>query len=255
MMKPAHLGESCPAAIPPLGEESLQRLYTWIDEIPLSRPKKNISRDFADGCMIAEIVHHFFPRLVELHNYASACSAAQKLSNWSTLNHKVLRKLGFTVSEDIVRQIIAATPGVVELVLNNLHYKVEKILEQQAVETLHANPQDITQPHQYMAALQQNAPGKPYVAADVSHSQSYASFHNPHLLGKLSTSSGVSQGAVGAGYQAGYGEGYGGEHVVDLRETVQILELKVQKLEDLVQLKEKRIEHLLRKLKEHGIKP
>ena len=24
-------------------------LYSWIDTIPLSRPKKNIARDFADG--------------------------------------------------------------------------------------------------------------------------------------------------------------------------------------------------------------
>lgn len=30
-------------------EEDLQRLYTWLDEIPLSRPKRNIARDFSDG--------------------------------------------------------------------------------------------------------------------------------------------------------------------------------------------------------------
>ena len=30
-------------------DEDLQRLYTWLDEIPLSRPKRNISRDFSDG--------------------------------------------------------------------------------------------------------------------------------------------------------------------------------------------------------------
>ena len=32
-----------------LDDESLQELYTWIDEIPLSRPKRNIARDFSDG--------------------------------------------------------------------------------------------------------------------------------------------------------------------------------------------------------------
>ena len=26
-----------------------EKLYNWVDEIPLSRPKKNIARDFADG--------------------------------------------------------------------------------------------------------------------------------------------------------------------------------------------------------------
>ena len=32
-----------------LSEEELQALYCWIDEIPLSRTKKNISRDFSDA--------------------------------------------------------------------------------------------------------------------------------------------------------------------------------------------------------------
>ena len=32
-----------------LSEEDMQSLYAWVDEVPLSRPKKNISRDFADG--------------------------------------------------------------------------------------------------------------------------------------------------------------------------------------------------------------
>lgn len=32
-----------------LNEEALQELYAWIDKIKLSRPKRNISRDFSDG--------------------------------------------------------------------------------------------------------------------------------------------------------------------------------------------------------------
>jgi hypothetical protein len=27
-------------------------IYEWVDSIPLSRPKKNISRDFSDGGMM-----------------------------------------------------------------------------------------------------------------------------------------------------------------------------------------------------------
>ena len=30
-----------------LGEQELEELYTWIDSIPLSRPKRNIARDFS----------------------------------------------------------------------------------------------------------------------------------------------------------------------------------------------------------------
>ena len=42
MMSPSDFSSS-------MDEDSLQELYTWIDEIPLSRPKKNITRDFSDG--------------------------------------------------------------------------------------------------------------------------------------------------------------------------------------------------------------
>ncbi|KAG7272555.1 hypothetical protein CRUP_004730 [Coryphaenoides rupestris] len=72
-----------------LSEEELQDLYAWIDNIPLSRPKKHITRDFSDGgVMAAEVVKHFFPKMVELHNYSPANSTQQKMSNWSILNRQ-----------------------------------------------------------------------------------------------------------------------------------------------------------------------
>lgn len=38
--------------------------------------------------LVAEIVAHFLPKMVEIHNYSSASSQAQKLTNWDTLNSK-----------------------------------------------------------------------------------------------------------------------------------------------------------------------
>ncbi len=35
--------------VKPIPDEELEALYMWVDGIPLSRPKKNLSRDFADG--------------------------------------------------------------------------------------------------------------------------------------------------------------------------------------------------------------
>ncbi len=65
-----------------MDDEALQRIYQWVDEIPLARPKRNISRDFADGVLMAEMVAHYFPKLVEMHNYPPANSYAQKMYNW-----------------------------------------------------------------------------------------------------------------------------------------------------------------------------
>ena len=66
----------------------MQKIYNWVDEIPLSRPKRNIARDFSDGgiihniffefininlyyiVLLAEVVKHFIPHIVDLHNYS-----------------------------------------------------------------------------------------------------------------------------------------------------------------------------------------
>ena len=73
-----------------LSEEELQELYAWIDEIPLTRQKKNITRDFSDGVLAAEVVHHFLPKLVDLHNYSPANAIQQKVTNWRTFNSQLL---------------------------------------------------------------------------------------------------------------------------------------------------------------------
>uniref|UniRef100_A0A8C3AL96 Sperm flagellar 1 n=1 Tax=Cyclopterus lumpus TaxID=8103 RepID=A0A8C3AL96_CYCLU len=112
-----------------LNEEELQALYAWIDGISLSRPKRHITRDFSDGVMAAEVVKHFFPKLVDLHNYIPANSTPQKLSNWNLLNRKVFSKLNFHVPEDTVKRIVLSTAGVIEPVLGALREKIEKKLE------------------------------------------------------------------------------------------------------------------------------
>lgn len=69
-------------------EEELNDIYSWVDSVPLSRPKKNIARDFSDGMLMAEMIAHHLPNLVDLHNYSQANSVDRKYSNWDTLNSK-----------------------------------------------------------------------------------------------------------------------------------------------------------------------
>ena len=79
-------------------DELIQKLYIWVDQVPLSRPKRSIARDFSDGVLVAEIVAHFQPGYVELHNYANSSSFTQKMFNWNTLNMKPLKKLGISLN-------------------------------------------------------------------------------------------------------------------------------------------------------------
>jgi hypothetical protein len=37
---------------PAIDEEELQLVYQWVDSVPLTRTKKNIARDFSDGCKL-----------------------------------------------------------------------------------------------------------------------------------------------------------------------------------------------------------
>ena len=75
-----------------LTEDELNEIYNWIDEIPLTRPKKNMARDFSDGVLIAEVIAHHFPKNIELHNYSAAHSTSAKTSNWNTLNRNFFLK-------------------------------------------------------------------------------------------------------------------------------------------------------------------
>ena len=75
-----------------LDDEELQRVYQWVDEIPLSRPKRSIARDFADGVLVAEIVCHYFPKMIELHNYSNANGYAQKIYNWCAHHREGVRE-------------------------------------------------------------------------------------------------------------------------------------------------------------------
>ena len=38
--------------------------------------------------LTAEVVNHFLPKLVELHNYSPANASQQKMYNWNTLNRE-----------------------------------------------------------------------------------------------------------------------------------------------------------------------
>ncbi|KAI9352841.1 hypothetical protein BDR26DRAFT_797436 [Obelidium mucronatum] len=107
-----------------LGEEEIASLLAWIDEIPISKPKKNITRDFSDGVATAEVIHHFCPKLVELFMYSPANAVSQKMYNWNTLNQKVFRKLGYLAQPELISCIVANKPGYVEHLLFELRHKV-----------------------------------------------------------------------------------------------------------------------------------
>lgn len=114
---------------PELDEDEIQLVYNWVDEIPLSRPKRNISRDFSDGVLMAEVVNYFVPKIVEIHNYNLAHSEKNKIFNWKTLNQKVMKKIGYQIAQADIDAMIACEPYAVERVLRQLQGKIAKYLD------------------------------------------------------------------------------------------------------------------------------
>lgn len=68
----------------------MEQLLEWLDGIPFTRPKRNITRDFSDGVFVAEIMKIYFPELVHIHNYPPVSAKNAKFSNWKTLNCKAI---------------------------------------------------------------------------------------------------------------------------------------------------------------------
>jgi hypothetical protein len=86
----------------------------WIDSLSLSRKRKNLARDFSDGLFMAEVLHVFYPKIVDLHNYEQALRIDTKIYNWNTLNQKVFKKIGATIDTATITAIANSQPGAID---------------------------------------------------------------------------------------------------------------------------------------------
>lgn len=91
-----------------LTQEQFHEVYVFVDQVPISKIKRNLNRDFSDGCLAAEVISYNLPQshkgLIQVHNYISTNQIKQKRANWQLLNRKVLAKLGrragFSLTEE-----------------------------------------------------------------------------------------------------------------------------------------------------------
>ena len=215
-----------------LTDEQLRSLYAWIDAIPLSRPKRNITRDFSDGLMLAEVVAAYFPQLVELHNYSPASSIQAKIYNFDTLNQKVLRRFGYQLTRGNIEDIVNCRAGVVESVLNTLQYKMAKYREKKSNQEENQDEQSTAGPSR--ASSQASTSATPPPAKNTQGVSPAPSNSKP----KHSVIATVDEELLLEKEQ----------RIKDLEETVEILELKIVKLEQLVRLKDSKIQKLQQRL-------
>lgn len=268
-----------------MDENELQALYQWVDEIPLSRPKRNIARDFSDGVLMAEIVKHFFPKLVDLHNYSPAQSVAQKQYNWGTLDQKVLRKLNFSISKKDLDEVASCVPGAVERILSSFRARVLQIQQRRLTGQSPGDYSPEPIPLEANYAQQQYPPrrgGDPY--QDLMLGQALGQQGQQGHYGVPPPHYGATGGAGGNGGNNGFtlsrqpqqppqgGQGdprqyqqmqqqrdmaseiiaEKDETINEMKETIEILEVKIRKLEQLVKIKDHKIQTLQAKLQAPG---
>ncbi|EDL28307.1 mCG18501, isoform CRA_b, partial [Mus musculus] len=181
------------------------------------------------------------PRMVEMHNYVPANSLQQKLSNWGHLNRKVLNKLNFSVPDDVMRKIAQCSPGVVELVLIPLRQRLEERQRRQKLG---------------VGSLQELAPQDSSGYMDMGLPQKVRGEGAPALGEQL------REGRPLASRPPGYNQALQGDpsfvlqiaekeqELLASQETVQVLQMKVKRLEHLLQLKNVRIDDLSRRLQQ-----
>eukprot|EP01038_Epipyxis_sp_PR26KG_P006085 gene6085-8387_t len=243
-----------------LTDEQLRAIYAWIDAIPLSRPKRNISRDFSDGVMLAEVIMAYFPALVEIHNYPPANSLKQKIYNHETLNQRVLKKLGFVIPRSTIEDICSCKPGAVEQVLHQLQYKMAKFRENISDHQSRASSADKSAPNSRL----QNPNNVSPIAAEnnvVSTNNNQQTPNNNKIIKndrQLNNHSNQRGKITSVANNQNINNNENKtvdeqlllekeKQIRDLHETVEILELKIAKLEQLVRLKDNKIQKLLAK--------
>jgi hypothetical protein len=221
-----------------LTDEQLRSIYAWVDAIPLSRPKRNIARDFSDGVLLAEVVHAYFPDLVELHNYTSTSSTQQKIYNLEALNNRVFRKLNYLLTKSQIDGIVHCRAGAVENVLNALQFKMAKYREKRA-----------------RAASEKGSPRGHRPISPGSHAPSEVSGAGRPTAKQPKHATAAPGNAVAAPAAQPTAKNPSTiineqilvekeQQIRELQETIEILNLKVSKLEQLVRLKDSKIQKL-----------
>ncbi|CAN0323684.1 unnamed protein product [Ectocarpus sp. 6 AP-2014] len=169
--------------------------------------------------MLPEVVAFYFPKLVDLHNYAAANAVGQKTYNWNTLNEKVLKKMQYQIPKADVDAVVQCKPGAIEKVLYTLQLKMA----------------------QYRERCKAG-----WGASSSSRSEQDA---------KTSGGSGGVGMEVAMSPEDKQALADREEETQELRETNELLRLKITKLEQLLRLKDAKIQRLTEAAEAGGMLP
>ena len=217
-----------------LSFDELKEVYDWVDTFSLSRPKKNIWRDFSDGFLVAEIVAQKHPHLVNVNSIVSTHRPKQKQINWELLEEKTLKKLGMKLPTQLVEGIINAKLHAIESFLYALRERLEEPIAKPQI----VIPRDTTLTKPKRAGPQETLPIRNKSAVKAKPAERLLEKREEPKSAKVSSKPGDSEQK---------------QLVEALREELRLKDLKIQELERNLEDKEFVIKELEARLSEQEL--
>ena len=69
-----------------LDAAELADLYEWLDSLPLGIVRSQVEKDFADGCLAAEVVRLYFPDIVNMKHFTPAQNVQDRIAQWKLVS-------------------------------------------------------------------------------------------------------------------------------------------------------------------------
>ncbi|XP_075411897.1 spermatogenesis-associated protein 4 [Tenrec ecaudatus] len=92
----------------------------WLQSLDLTFFPRNISRDFSNGFLIAEIFSVYFPWDLKLSFFENGTSLKVKLDNWAQLE-KFLARKNLKLPKELIHGTIHCKPGVPEILIQEVY--------------------------------------------------------------------------------------------------------------------------------------
>ncbi|XP_004465021.4 LOW QUALITY PROTEIN: spermatogenesis-associated protein 4 [Dasypus novemcinctus] len=105
---------------PPKSSRLSRSVLRWLQGLDLSFFPRNVSRDFSNGFLIAEIFSMYYPGDIELSSFENGTSLKVKLDNWAQLE-KFLSRKKLKLPKELIHGTIHCKAGVPEILIQEVY--------------------------------------------------------------------------------------------------------------------------------------
>ncbi|KAL1773294.1 spermatogenesis-associated protein 4 [Sigmodon hispidus] len=105
---------------PPRSSRLSRSVLRWLQGLDLSFFPRNITRDFSNGYLVAEIFCIYYPWDLRLSSFENGTSLKVKLDNWAQIE-KFLARKKFKLSKELIHGTIHCKAGVPEILIQEIY--------------------------------------------------------------------------------------------------------------------------------------